>query len=331
MVGDNLMIGKEKIEGHNRAVARIRITGVGTYLPADRVTNELIAKRAPIDPEWVKLKLGISERRIARADETTSDLAANAGRAALQDADIDPQSVQMVIVATTTPDRLAPATACYVQGQLGIRDVPAFDLAAACSGFIYAVTTAAQFIENGCCENALIIGADKLSRITNWHSRDCVFFGDGAGAVYLERSAEPEAFFLSRLTADGVGQDHFTVPPDSPWFSINPQGVYSSAKQLVTQVTREVLHQAQLEPCDIDHVIPHQASVTLLRDIARETGLSFNKFWLHMDRYGNTAAATVPIALAEAVRSSTVHDGDWMLFAAAGAGMTSGAAVYRWH
>ena len=325
------MIGKEKFEDRNGSTIRIKISGVGTYLPAERVTNELIAKRAPINPEWVRRKLGISERRIARADETTSDLAANAGRAALEDAEIAPEDVQMVIVATTTPDRLTPATACFVQGKLGIRDVPAFDVGAACSGFIYAVTTAAQFIENGCCENALVIGADTLSRLTNWDSHDCVFFGDGAGAVYIERSTDPKAFFLSRLTADGVGQEHFTVPPDSPWFSINSPAVYSSVKQLISQVTREVLRQAQLEPCDIAHVIPHQASITLLRDIASETGLSFNKFWLHMDRYGNTAAATVPIALSEAVHSSAVRDGDWMLFAAAGAGMTSGAAVYRWH
>lgn len=325
------MIQKEKSEDRDRSVARIRIAGVGKYVPEDCVTNELIATHAPIDLEWVRLKLGISERRIASADETTSDLAANAGRAALENADIDPQDVQMVIVATTTPDRLAPSTACYVQGKLGIHDVPAFDVAAACSGFIYAVTTAAQFIENECCENALIIGADTLSRVTNWQSRDCVFFGDGAGAVYLERSAEPQAYFLSRLTADGVGQEHFTVPPDSPWFSMDARGVYSSAKQLVSQVTGEVLRRARLEPCDIAHVIPHQASVTLLKDIASETGLSFNKFWLHMDRYANTAAATVPIALNEAVRSSAVREGDWMLFAAAGAGMTSGAAVYRWH
>lgn len=321
----------EKIENSKVPIIRIKICGVGSHLPSDRLTNEEIATHAPIDPDWVKLKLGIFERRIAGADETTSDLAAYAGCAALEDAGVDPKDVQMVIVATATPDRQAPATACYVLGKLGIRNVPAFDLAAVCSGFIYAVTTAAQFIENGYCDNALVIGADTFSRLTNWRSRDCVFFGDGAGAVYLERSEDPKAFFLGRLTADGVGQDHFTVRPDRPWFSIDTKGVYSSAMRLVPQVVREILRQAELEPCDIDHVIPHQASLTLLRDIASETGLSFNKFWLHMDRYANTAAATVPIALDQAVRSSTVNDGDWLLFAAAGAGMTSGAAVYRWH
>lgn len=321
----------EESESGKQPILHFRIAGVGTYLPDDCVTNEFLATQAPIDPEWVRLKLGISERRVARADESTADLAAMAGRAALEDAEIAPQDVQMVIVATMTPDRLTPATACYVQHQLGIRDVPAFDLGAACSGFMFAITTAAQFIENGCCDNALVIGAEKVSRITNWESRDCVFFGDGAGAVLIERSTDPDAVFLSQITADGVGLDHFTVPLESPWFSIDPQGVYSSAKRLVTRVTQEVLRQAQLEPCDIAHVVPHQASLTLLKDIACETGLSFNKFWLHMDRYGNTAAATVPIALGEAVRSSTVNDGDWLLFAAAGAGMTAGAAVYRWH
>ena len=321
----------QKMEHPKGSVGTIKISGVGTYLPSDRLTNEIIATRAPIDPDWVRLNLGILERRIARVDETTSDLAANAGRAALEDADVHPRNVQMVIVATTTPDRQAPATACYVQGKLGIRGAPAFDLAAVCSGFIYGLTTAAQFIENGFCDNALVIGADTFSRITNWQSRDCVYFGDGAGAVYLEHSRNPKAFFLSQLTADGVGQEHFTVPPGDPWFSIDPKGVYRSAKQLVSQMIRDVLRHADLEPCDIDHVIPHQASVKLLRDIASETGLSLNKFWLHMDRYANTAAATIPIALDEAVRSSEVRDGDWMLFAAAGAGMTSGAAVYRWH
>ena len=310
---------------------RIRIKGVGTYFPDRRVSNETIAESAPVDPDWVREKLGVSERRICDPAQLTSDLAANAGFAALESASVDPDDVQMLIVATTTPDRMAPSTACLVQGKLNIRDTPAFDIGAACSGFLFAMTTAAQFIETGQCDNALVIGADTLSRVTDWTSRDCIYFGDGAGAAFVERSSCAKAYFRSSITADGCGQENFTVHPGASHFAIDPKGVYRSAKSLVSREASKVLKLAGLEPHEVDHVIPHQASTTLLKAIAEEIGVSFNKFWVHMDEYANTAAATVPIALNQAVLSDEVSDGDWLLIAAAGAGMTAGAAMYRWH
>ncbi|MEM7168545.1 MAG: ketoacyl-ACP synthase III [Pseudomonadota bacterium] len=310
---------------------RIRIGGTGVFFPERVVSNHEIALSAPTDPEWVRAKLGIMERRCVAENQTTTDLAANAGREALQDAGISSRTVEMVIVATMTPDHLAPSTACSVLAHLGLRNLLAFDVSAACCGFLYALTTAAAFLESGQCENALVIGADSPSRVTDWSSRDCPYFGDGAGAVFLEQSRDESAFFISSLTSDGIGQENFILPSDGSSFEIDPKAVYKSARHLVAREADRVLCQAGLEPCDVDHVIPHQASVKLLRDIAHDTGLSFNKFWLNMDRYGNTAAATVPIALNQALKSSSVEQNDWMLLAAAGAGMTAGAALYRCH
>ena len=313
------------------APKRVRISGSGTDFPERIVTNRELALSAPVDPQWVHAKLGILERRVVGEDETTIDLAAKAGLAALQDAGTEPEAVEMVIVATMTPASLAPSTACFVLRQLGMRDVLAFDVSAACCGFLYALTTAAALVESGQCGNALVIGADCPSRVTDWSSRDCAYFGDGAGAVLLEPSDHESAYFLSALTADGIGQENFSLALDRAHFSIDPQAVYRSARHLVARETGKLLAQAGLEPCDVDHVIPHQASLKLLRDIARDTGLSFNKFWRHMERYGNTAAATVPIALDHALKSDSVEKDDWLLLAAAGAGMTAGAALYRCH
>ena len=310
---------------------KVRIAGVGAYLPEKCVTNEEIASRIEVDPIWVRTKLGISERRIAADDERTSDMAFNAASAALAGAGMEPSDVGMVILATSTADRQVPATACRVTQRLGIERAPAFDVSAVCSGFMYALTTAAHYLHNGFRDTALVIGADAFSRITDWESRDCVFFGDGAGAVLLERSPAEDAFFLGDLAADSSGYDYFTVYPGDSHFSMDARGVHVCATHMVSDLVKGTLAQAGLEPTDIDHVIPHQPSITLLKAIACEVGVSFNKFWLHMDRYANTAAATIPIALEEADRSGALRGGDWMLFAAAGAGMTSGVAVYRWH
>ena len=310
---------------------KVRIAGVGSYVPERRLTNEEIASVVDVDPNWVRDKLGIQERRIAAEQELTSDMALSAARSALSVAGLDPSDVGLVVLATTTPDRQAPATACRVTQGLGIPEVPAFDLSAVCSGFLYALTTAAHCLQGGLRDTALVIGADAFSRITNWKSRDCVFFGDGAGAVILERSAADAAFFLSSLGADATGYDYFTIYPGDQHFSMDAKGVYCSAKEMVSGLAKRTLERAGLHPTDIDHVIPHQPSITLLKAISREVGVSFNKFWLHMDRYANTAAGTIPIALEDARRSGELKHGDWMLFAAAGAGMTSGVALYRWH
>ena len=314
-----------------RGPLQVRIVGVGSYLPARRITNEEIASQIGGDPLWAHQRLGIKERRIAAGSESTSDLATQAAERALATAKTSTSDVGMVVLATTTPDRQAPSTACRVSQRLGIQHAPAFDVAAACSGFVYALVTAAYYLHAGFRETALVIGADTISRITDWSSRDCVYFGDGAGAVILKRSPTKEAVLFGELAADPSGYDHFTVRPGQRYFSMNGGGVFDSAKQLVSELTQSTLASAGLVPDEIDHVIPHQPSVNLLKAISSEVGIPFHKFWLHMDRFGNTAAATVPIALDEATRSGTVRLGDWLLLAAAGAGMTSGVALYRWH
>lgn len=319
------------LESMRSPALKVRIAGVGAYVPDQRVGNEEIACKVGLDPAWVREKLGINERRIAADGEQTSDMAVKAASAALEDAGLAPSDIGMVILATATPDRQAPATACRITQKLGIGRAPAFDLSAVCSGFMYALTTAGHYLHTGFRDTALVIGADAFSRITDWDSEDCVYFGDGAGAVVLERSSAPEAYFLGDLAADSAGYDHFTVYPGDPHFSMDARSVYRSAKYLVSDLAKQTLAQAGLTPSDITHVIPHQPSVTLLRAIAFEVGVSFNKFWLHMDRFGNTAGATIPIALREASRSGALKNGDWMLLAAAGAGMTSAVALYRWH
>ena len=310
---------------------KVRIAGAASVFPEKIVSNEELAESVGIDPDWARAKLGIGARRISEAAEPTGELASQAGLAALAAAGAEPQDVGLVIVATTTPDRLTPSTACRVSQELGIEGTPAFDIGAACSGFIYALTAAAHFLEQGFRDTALVIGADALSKMTDWGARDCVYFGDGAGAALLTRSDADNAFFLADLSNDLSGYRHFTVPPDQPYFSMNPVGVYRTGRRAVVNVARRALQQAGVDAIDIDHVIPHQPSVTLLKAIAADLGVSFNKFWLHQDRYANTGAATVPIALAEAYGSGELKQGDWLLFAAVGAGMTSGAAVYRWH
>lgn len=300
-------------------------------LPERRVTNVEIAEKLDIDPAWVEQKLGIRERRLAGEGQLTSDLAVSAARIALTSAGLGHDAIDLVILATATPDRQAPSTACIVQSKLGMAQVPAFDVSAVCSGFVYAMTIAAQFLHTGISARALVIGADTFSRITDWSSGDCVFFGDGAGAVVLERSEDPGAFFLSRITADSLGIDHFTVPSGDRYFRMNRSGVYGAARQLVGRMACEVLEEAEVEPTDVGHVIPHQASVKLLRDIAVDIEVGFDKFWTNMDRVGNTAGATIPIALYDAWNSGTLKKNDWIMFLAAGAGMTAGAALYRWH
>ena len=309
---------------------QVGIAGVGAYMPERVLTNEEISLQIGSDPDWARRKLGILERRIAAQEERTSDMAAKAGARALAAVDMAASEVGMVIVATTTPDRKVPSTACRVSHLLGINNAPAFDISAACSGFVYALLSAAHYLQAGFRDTALVIGADKMSTLTDWSSRDCVYFGDGAGAVVLQRSYDDDAFLLGELAASPAGYEHFTVAPGQSHFSMNAPGVYQSAKQLVSQLALSILASAGLEPHEIDHVIPHQPSVNLLKAIASDVGISFNKFWLHMDRYANTAAATVPIALHEAHSAGALKAGDWMLFAAAGAGMTSGVALYRW-
>lgn len=310
----------------------IRIIGTGIAVPEQAVTNSQIRERINphINEKWVEHRLGIKSRHIASDNQNTSDLAVTAAQNAITREGINPDSIDLIILATATPDKRAPATACLVQHQLGITNAAAFDVSAVCCGFLYALTTASAYLRSGLAKRALVIGADTFSKVTDWARRDCVFFGDGAGAAILESSSYHNTFDAV-LCANGAHSDAFYIEDDRSTFQMNAQAVYNAAEIYVPQCIRTVLSRSELTTNDIDIVIPHQPSVNLLKAIANRSNIAYEKFVINIARYGNTAAATIPIALHETICAGQIKDQDLVLFAAAGAGFTAGAALYRWH
>jgi 3-oxoacyl-[acyl-carrier-protein] synthase-3 len=307
------------------------ITGTGSAFPVRRVTNSSLAATVDTSDAWVRARLGIRERRVASpgSGESTTSLAVAAGRSALAAADVDPGSLDLIVVATATPDRRAPATACAVQAALGARPAAAFDLAAVCSGFLYGLGVVTAMIEAGRVQRALLIGADTFSTITDWTDRQCVFFGDGAGAAVLEAGRVDHGLLSIELYADGAGADGFTVPAGGP-FVMDGGAVYSTAVSVLPDAIEGALAAAGVRPEDVDLVVPHQPSVRILEETAARTGIPFSRFVTTMDRYANTAGASVGVTLDHAVRTGRLHDGDIVVFAAVGSGWTWGAAVFRW-
>ena len=309
----------------------IRIAGTGSYAPSRIVTNEELEKSVGTNTQWIFENLGILERRIAEKEEYTSDLAVQAGLKAIENAGLEKDDIELIILATATPDRKAPSAACIVQQKLGIRThCPAFDISAVCSGFIYGLTIGSQFIQSGTYKNILVIGADTFSKITDWSRRDCVFFGDGAGAVVLQTSDSKEALFSSLLFANGQGQDHFTIYPKDEYFTMNGRAVYETGSVVLPQAIRSVLQKNNLTPTDISMIIPHQPSIRILKNTANELGIPFDRVMTNMDRFANTSGGTIPILLDEAHRGGKIKRNDLIVFAAVGSGWTWGAAIYRW-
>jgi 3-oxoacyl-[acyl-carrier-protein] synthase III len=310
-----------------------RILGTGIGVPETVVTNADIRDRwnADLDCAWVADRLGIRERRIAGSNVRSSDLAAIAVSAALTQADIAKDSVDLLIVATATPDRKAPSTACLTQAKAGLPNAAAFDLSAVCCGFLYALTTASAYLRAGHAKRAVVVGADTFSRITDWGRRDCVFFGDGAGAVVVERSPVRAALFDAELYSDGTKAELFTVRPGCATFSMDARGVFTAAAHAVPKCVARLLTRNKIGGDEITMVVPHQPSIGLLRRLAEELGMPFTKFRTNMDRYANTGGATIPIVLHETYENGRLKNDDLVMFAAAGAGFTAGAALYRWH
>lgn len=313
-----------------------RILSTGICLPEQRLSNTDIKDTLnnAIDPEWVEQKLGICERRIAAHDVYTSDLAAAAVCDALNNAGASAQSVDLMILATASPDRQAPATACHTQYKAGIHNAVAFDISAVCCGFLFALTTAAAALSSGQARRAIVVGADRFTHITDWQRRDCVFFGDGAGAVLLESvntRFTRDSFFDAELFTDGQKTEAFVIEKNASHFQMDGSAVFEAASEAVPQCIRNLLQRNDMTSDDVDIVIPHQPSQSLLREIAWQSGIPFQKFQTNMDRYANTAGATIPIVLHETLTSGRIHSGDTLLFAAAGAGFTAGAALHQWH
>ena len=312
------------------------VTGTGSAFPARRVTNDELARTVSTTDAWVRARLGIRERRVASAaaGETTSSLAVAAGRAALDAAGVDPGSLDLIVVATATPDRRAPATACAVQAALGAQPAAAFDLAAVCSGFLYGLGVVTALVEAGRAQRVLLIGADTFSTITDWTDRQCVFFGDGAGAAVIESGRVDYGLLSIELYADGRGIDGFTVPSPSSegggTFRMDGAAVYDTATSVLPDAITSALAGAGVRPDDVDLVVPHQPSVKILQETAERTGIPFSRFVTTMDRYANTAGASVGVTLDHAVRTGRLHHGDIVVFAAVGSGWTWGAGVMRW-
>ena len=311
---------------------QIRIAGVGAALPQTVVTNDEIISGLDTSDSWIKINLGVHERRVSRfEDETSSGLGAQAARRALDFAGVNPNEVQGIIVATATPDQKAPSTACLIQNILEIsNECFAFDVQAVCSGFIYALTIATSLIESTGATNILVIGVDTFSKITNWGSRSSPFFGDGAGAVLLQRSLSNDAEFTSIIRADGSGHEGFFVASNESHYTMNPRAVYEAATRVLPSVINEILEISDKNICDVKYIVPHQPSIRVLHKMAEVLGISSSLVLKNMDKYANTAGASIPILLAENVSNGTISKGDLIVMAGVGSGWTWGAVLYRW-
>jgi 3-oxoacyl-[acyl-carrier-protein] synthase III len=327
-----------------KTIRNVRIVGTGSFAPDQVYTNEYLASKVKSTPEWIYKTLGIKERHIAKSSECTSDLAAEAARRAIDMAGISADDIDLIIVATTTPDRIAPSTACIVQEKIMAFNAAAFDINAVCSGFLYASTVASQFVSSGMYDNVLVIGADTFSKITDWTRRDCVFFGDGAGAAIYSHATVGEGFLAAKLNADGRGKFAWTVPAggsENPaskstveagdhYFFMDGKAVFDTATIVLPKAINEVLAECELTIADIKYVIPHQPSIGILKKTAEIIGADFSKFLTNMDRYANTSGGTIPILLDETNRSGMLSPGDFILFCAVGSGWTWGASVMKW-
>jgi 3-oxoacyl-[acyl-carrier-protein] synthase-3 len=315
-----------------------RIIGTGSYLPAKVMTNADLERMVDTSDEWIFTRTGIRQRHIAAEDEHTSDLALKAARRALEASGITPQDIGMVVVATTTPDMVFPSTACILQSKLGIHNCPAFDVQAVCSGFIYGLAAADQFMKSGQYEHILVVGAEIYSRILDWNDRGtCVLFGDGAGAVVLRKSAEP-GVLSSHLHADGSYADTLSVPgtvcggkvSGRPLLQMEGNVVFKFAVKVLGEVAEEALAANHMQKSDIDWLIPHQANIRIIHATARKLGMSMEKVVTTVDRHANTSAASVPLALDEAVRDGRIRAGQRVLLEGVGGGFTWGAVLVKW-
>ncbi len=322
---------------------KTKILSTGVYLPERIYTNQYLSTISPTNAQWVSENLGIKERRIVDMNQCTSDLAFRAGLNAIENAGLKPNDIQLIIVATTTPDRLAPSTATITQEKMKIENAAAFDILAVCSGFLFGMCIGSQFINNGMYKNVLIIGADTPSRITNWSKRDCVFFGDGAGAMVLSTSYTQIGFQKFYLQTNGKGLTGFSIPGGGSQypasyqtiednlhtFKMNGKQVYQAAIKYIPQSIFKVLEMCKLTIQDIDLLIPHQPNIKILKKVSEIIGMPFQKVIVNLNKYANTIAGTIPIALHQAIKERKIKMGQTIIFSVIGAGWTWGSGVYK--
>jgi 3-oxoacyl-[acyl-carrier-protein] synthase-3 len=317
-----------------------RISGTGGYLPERVMTNKEFEKLVDTSDEWIRERSGIKRRHIAAEDETTSDMALAAGRRAIEAAGIETSEIDLIIVATTTPDKIFPSTACIIQRRLDLHKIPAFDVHAACAGFIYGLDIADRFIRTGGARCVLLIGAETYSRILDWSDRStCVLFGDGAGAVLLQ-AADREGVISTHIHADGQYEDMLHVPAgissgfdlvkqQSAYIHMKGNEVFRKAVTALEAVARDTLRDNNIDTDDLTWLIPHQANLRIITAAAKKLKLPMERVIITVDEHANTSSASVPLALDVAVRDGRVKRGDLLLFEAFGAGFTWGAALVR--
>jgi 3-oxoacyl-[acyl-carrier-protein] synthase III len=321
------------------------ITGVGSHVPIKVLTNTELEKMVETSDDWITSRTGIKERRICATDEFTSDLAANAARKAMERANVTPDQIDLIIVATITPDMPFPSTACLVQHKIGAKRAAAFDLEAACSGFIYALEIAQQFIMSRTYDTVLVIGAEKLSSIVDWQDRNtCVLFGDGAGAAILQNRPNSHGLLTAVMGADGEKADLLFMPGGGSRCPATAQSItsrmhylrmegketFKNAIQAMQTAAEEALKRCDLDISRIKCIIPHQANRRIIDAVGERLGAKPEQLFVNLHKYGNTSAASVAIALDEAVESGAVKTGDLILLVVFGAGLTWGAAVIEW-
>jgi len=323
----------------------VGIVGLGAFLPQKKITNHDLRKLVDTSDEWILSRTGISERRKVSEQEAASDLGTKAAQRALAAAKVRPEEVDLIIVATVTPDMFFPATACLIQKNLGASNAAAFDLSAACSGFIYALSVASQFITSDMYNTVLVVAAEVMTKIVNWEDRNsCVLFCDGAGAAVLQPVEKGSGFLSFDLGADGRGADFLKLPaggsrkPTSQetlinkehFLTMNGNEVFKFAVKIMGDTSVKALEKASLSQDDLDYLVPHQANTRIIEAARKRLGLEAEKVYLNLDKYGNMSGASVPVALTEAVEKGYIQKGNIVLLVAFGAGLTWGSAVIKW-
>ncbi len=318
-----------------------RIAGIGSYLPKNVVSNKDLEKTMDTSDEWIRERTGIKRRHIAADDEYTSTIGLEAARRAMQDAGVGPEDIDLIIVGTCTPDKVFPSTACIVQRQLGVNGGGAMDVNAACSGFIYGLDIANRFIKTGGAKTALVIGAETLSRITNWEDRGtAVLFGDGAGCVVLQASEEP-GILATHIHANGEYEELLHVrsgisvaydktQAGEAFIEMNGNAVFKRAVATFDNIARETLADLDGELGDIDWFVPHQANMRIIKAAAKKLGMPMERVIATVDEHANTSGASIPLALDQAIREGRIKRGDTLMFAAFGAGFTWGSAMLKY-
>ncbi len=322
------------------------IAGMGVYVPNKILTNNDLEKIVDTSDAWIRARTGIVERRVVEGDTATSDLAVLAAKAALEDGGVHIDEVDLILVTTSTPDMIFPSTACLVQKKLNSRGAAAFDMQAACTGFIYGMTVASQFIETGMYKTVLLIGADAFTKHINWKDRGTsVIFGDGAGAFVLREADKGYGLLSSYLAADGSGADLLKIPAGGSYHPgseesvreglhfvyMNGSEVFKFAVRIFPEAVQRALDKAGLTVDDIDYLVPHQANIRIINSGIERLGINKDKVVINLDRYGNTSTASIPLALYDLYKTGSLKRGDVLVFVGFGAGLTWGANVIRWY